>query len=679
MKKRILLKTLALACAACVSVSAETSPAGIDSPAAEGPKLVEAETLGIGRLVPDLEFSPVAGQKFRLGDLRSAPAVVIAFTSVSCPVTKRYAPTLAALEREFSARGVKFLFVNPIASDGPNEIAEAIKAQGFKGPYVRDPDGGAGAKLGARSTAEVFVLDGSRTLLYRGAVDDQYGTGYSIAAPRRRFLADALEAILAGRTPPTPATTAPGCALETAAKDLAQAAPLTYHSRVSRIVQNHCQECHRAGGVAPFALETYAEVASHAGMVRKQVEKGAMPPWFAVPTHPGPSPWANDRTLSARDKQDLLAWIESGKAEGDPADAPKPRQFPKDWQIGIPDLVVSIPEPIEVKATGTMPYQNIFVETKFTEPRWVRAIEMRPTAREVVHHALVYVVPPERLEKARKKGGDTGEGNFFAVYVPGNNVLDFPEGFAKLIPAGATLHFQIHYTPNGTATRDQTALGLVFAKTPPRHEVRVAAVSAKLDIPPGDPNYEARGKVPVPFDAKLLSFMPHMHLRGKAYRYELELPNHERTEVLNVPRYDFNWQLQYRLREPLDAPAGSFLRGTAHYDNSTNNPANPDPTQRVKWGKQTDEEMMLGYFEYYVPSVAPGDKQPSLVELSMRDGGLAFNNLDKNHDGKLTPDESPTPEQFRDADTNADGIVTRDEFKAYWQRKNKKERTGAGE
>jgi peroxiredoxin len=656
----------------CGTVTARGANA--DASLLEGPRTVEATELGVGRLVADLEFAPVSGKKLRLSRFKSAPVTVVAFTSTSCPVTKRYASTLATLEKEFSSRGVKFVFVNPVASDSEGDVNAAIRTHGFASAYVRDAKGRISAALGARSTAEVFVLDSARTLVYRGAIDDQYGLGYSLDAPKRRYVIDALEAVLGGKTPEVQSTTAPGCALETAkGKGLADV-PLTYHARISRILQRNCVECHRAGGVAPFGLETYDDVASHAGMIGKQVERGAMPPWFAAPLHSGPSPWVNDRTLPAEDKADLLAWLKGGKKEGDRADAPLVRKFPKDWEIGTPDAIVRLPEPVEVKATGKMPYQNIFVETSFGEDRWVQAIELRPTARDVVHHALVYVIPADKVDRAKKRGGrDTEGGNFFAVYVPGNNVLRFPEGLAKAIPAGATLHFQMHYTPSGTATRDQTELGLIFAKTPPKHEVRVAAVPAPIDIPPGEADYRTRGKIPVPFDAKIMSFMPHMHVRGKSYRYELQLPRGQTNVLLDVPRYDFNWQIQYRLAEYIDAPAGSTLRGFASYDNSTNNPANPDPKAQVKWGEQTDDEMMLGYFEYYVPSIPATAKRPSLREIALRDGGMVFNGLDKNRDGKLTMDESPTEQQFKDADANADGSVTREEFRVYWQKRREKE------
>ena len=665
------LVTLVLAGASIARLHASTDS---NNSVREAPQILAPNELGISRMVPDLEFAPVSGDVFRLSQLKSAPATVVAFTSTTCPIAQRYAPTLAALDEEYAARGVKFIFVNPIATDSAESIARAIGTHRLASPYMHDSRAQIATSLDARSTAEVFVFDAARTLIYRGAIDDQYGLGYSLDAPKQRYLADALTAILNGQRPLTQVTTAPGCALDLAHNQTTSAIPLTYHARISRIVQQSCLDCHRPGGVAPFSLETYDDLLSHAGMMRKQLEKGAMPPWFAAPLRPGPSPWVNDRTLPAQDKADLIAWLRSDRKPGDPADAPLPRKFPKDWEIGEPDAILQLPEPVAVKATGKMPYQNIFVETKFPEDRWVRAMEVRPTAREVVHHALIYVVPEDKVEKERERGGRGGGagGDFFAVYVPGNNVRIFSDGFAKLIPAGASLHFQIHYTPSGTATHDQLRLGLLFSKEPPRHEVRVAAVAAKLLIPPGAENYEARGTIPVPFDAKLLSFMPHMHVRGKAYRYELETPNGETRTLLDVPRYDFNWQLQYRLSEAVDAPAGSRILGTAWYDNSANNPANPDPTQTVKWGDQTDDEMMLGYFEYYVPSATPGTTAPSLIEMALRDGGLVFNRLDKNRDGVLTLDEAPTPQQFKDADADGDGVVTREEFRIIWLQKQKK-------
>ncbi len=577
----------------------------------EGPKLLKPADAGVGRLLPDLSFTDLAGRVGKLSDFGAAKAVVIALTSTSCPIAKKYTPTLARLEKEFAPQGVVFLFVNPAATDAPEEIRAAIAEHHLAGRMVHDREQQLVTALHAQTSTEVFVLDAARTLVFRGAVDDQYGLGYSLEAPSRNFLRDALAATLAGQRPLVAATDAPGCTLEAPlvarawpgapAATAAIAGDVTYHNRISRLIQNNCLECHRTGGVAPFSLASYDEVRDHAGMMRKQVARGAMPPWFAAPPAPGESiHWKNDRSLSPADKTDLLAWLGGEKPLGNPVDAPLPRTFPADWSIGTPDAVIELPRAVAIKADGIMPYQTLRVETKFTEDKWVQAYEVRPTAREVVHHVIVKVRAPG--EKARGNDDDDEREGFFAAFVPGNNHAIFPPGFAKKIPAGATVTFQMHYTPNGKATTDRTRLGLIFSSAPPQHVIHVAGLSnPRLNIPPGAANHAETTTLTLPSDTTLLSFAPHMHVRGKAARYEAVLPDGSRHRLLDVPAYDFNWQLQYRLAEPITLPRGTRLTYTAWYDNSTANPANPDATKNVRWGPQTFDEMMLGYVEYYLP------------------------------------------------------------------------------
>jgi hypothetical protein len=355
--------------------------------------------------------------------------------------------------------------------------------------------------------------------------------------------------------------------------------------------------------VAPFSLATYDDIRAHAGMMRKQITRGAMPPWFAAPPAPGEtSHWKNDRSLAPADKADLLAWLAGDKPLGDPADAPLPREFPAGWMIGRPDAVLEFPRAVAIKADGVMPYQTIRVETKFTEDKWVQAYEVSPTSREVVHHVIVRVHLPGTKERAEKDDGANERDGFFAAYVPGNTHAIFPPGFAKKIPAGSTVSFQMHYTPNGRATTDRTRLGLVFATEPPRHVIHVAGLAnPKLSIPPGAAHHAETATLRLPFDTTILSFVPHMHLRGQAARYEAIMADGTRRLLLDVPAYDFNWQLPYQFAEPLTLPRGTRLVYTAWYDNSPGNPANPDPTKNVRWGPQTFDEMMLGYVEYYVP------------------------------------------------------------------------------
>ncbi len=564
-------------------------------------RALDAREFAVGTLIPDVDFTDLKGKAWRLSSFQHTRPAVIALVSTSCPVSKRYLPTLAKLEVECREKGAALLLVAPTATDKPDDLRAAFRQAGLTAPCAADSSGALAAALHASSTTDAFVLDGARTLAYRGAVDDQYGLGYSLDAPHKRYLSDALAAVSIGDLPEIRATEAPGCALDIAAAKSAGGAP-GYHDRIARLVQTNCQECHHNGGIAPFALETYEQVSAKAGMIRKMVSGDLMPPWFAAPGQLGKHIWANDRSLLPQDKADLLAWIADGKPEGAVADAPLPRHWPADWAIGAPDAVIQIPQPIEVKATGTMPYQNVTVDTEFGEDKWVQSFEIRPTAREVVHHVLVMVENP-----GSKRGQQDGLiSGFFAAYVPGNNVVRYPEGLAKLLPAGAKLHFQIHYTPNGTATQDQVRLGLVFAKAPPEHMVRVAGIAnVFLKIPPGDDNFPVTGMIPVIRPVQVLAFMPHMHLRGKAFRFEATLPDGTRQTLLDVPRYDFNWQLSYRYAEPMALPRGSKVEATGWFDNSANNPANPDPAKLVKWGPQTSDEMMIGYVEYYFTDESP--------------------------------------------------------------------------
>ena len=461
--------------------------------------------------------------------------------------------------------------------------------------------------IGASSTTEVFLVDAARTVVYRGAIDDQYGLAYSRDEARDTYLVDALNSLLAGKVPEIAATTAPGCALEAKASEPVFTLT-TYHNQISRILQNNCVECHRKGGVGPFSLETYEDVKAHAGMIRKQVDRGVMPPWFAVPTKAGEvTPWANERSLAEHDKTVLLNWLTSDRPVGNIADAPIPRTFPAEWNIGKPDLIVQIPQPIAVKATGTMPYANITVDTGLTEDKWVQGFEVQPTAREAVHHVLVFVRPPKNASADAAFDDDRAErSGFFAAYVPGNSGQMYPTGMAKKLPAGSRLHFQIHYTPTGKATTDQIRVGIIYAKEEPKHVVQVAGISNPfINIPPGAANHQETAQIKVPFDAHVFQFMPHMHLRGKAAKYEAVYADGTTRTLLDIPRYDFNWQLVYRLAEPITVPAGTTLKVTMTFDNSTGNPANPDPTKNVRWGQQTYDEMMVGYIAYYTPNDQP--------------------------------------------------------------------------
>jgi mono/diheme cytochrome c family protein len=563
---------------------------------APGPLIQKPGDLGVGRLIPDAAFNDLSGQGHRLSAYKASKGLVLALTSSTCPVSKRTLPSLVALDASLQAQGLQLILVNPYASETPADIQAQLKAAGYHGLYVHDKDMTLCRALGARTTTEVFLLDATRTLLYRGALDDQYGTNYNREAPQHTFLKDAVADFLAGRAVTTGATSAPGCELDLGPKPTATPTQVTYYRDVARILQQNCVGCHHGGGIAPFALDSLTGVKDRTKVIRRVVSQGLMPPWFAAPEAPGkPNPWANDCSLSEKDKADLLAWIDSpDRPLGDPADAPRRLVYPTEWSIGQPDLIIPLSKAYDIKATGYMPYQRDVVQTTLTEDKWISAFEILPSARDVVHHVIVTV------HEKNEKVADTE--SYWAAYVPGNGSHTFPEGFARKLPAGAKLSFQIHYTPNGTATKERLRLGLVYAKTPPKYEMRTVAVpNVFLKIPPGAANHVETVTRPVPVDLLVTSLLAHMHVRGKAFKFELTTPDGKTETLLDLPNYDFNWQLRYDLKQPRVLPRGSTVKLTAVFDNSADNKSNPDPTKLVRWGPQTYDEMMIGYFEYFVP------------------------------------------------------------------------------
>jgi hypothetical protein len=322
-----------------------------------------------------------------------------------------------------------------------------------------------------------------------------------------------------------------------------------------------------------------------------------MPPWLADPAH---GQFFNERRLSQKEIDTIAAWADSGAAKGDDSDLPATPKFAEGWILGKPDAVISLKEEIPVPAEGVIPYKNFTVPTNFKEDRWIQAAEIRPSNRKVVHHIIVYVQEAGgKREGSREEDVRIDRGFKLAGFAPGEQPKVFPKGTARLIKAGSVLTFQMHYTPSGEPASDRSYIGLYFAKDPVDKNVLTGtATNARFVIPPGDGDYEVRSSWTAKEDVRIVDLMPHMHLRGKDFIYTAVYPDGRLEVVLQVPRYDFNWQLLYRLKQPLFLPKGSRLDCVAHFDNSTKNKYNPDPTKEVRWGPQTWEEMMIGWFDY---------------------------------------------------------------------------------
>jgi hypothetical protein len=393
-------------------------------------------------------------------------------------------------------------------------------------------------------------------------------------------------------------------------------APPTFYHDVRPILQSHCQSCHRRGEIAPMPFVTYEQTHPWAKQIAGAVQMKMMPPWFADPRY---GRFANDPSLTPQEVATIVAWSEAGAPAGDAHHAPPMRKWTGGWNIAQPDQVLSMPKPVQIPARGEVEYTYEIVPTHFAADRWVQMSELRPGSPAHVHHAVVYIRPPDSQwlrhapivepftasalsdPQERREAHETSS-DLLLVYAPGSSPDQWTDGMAKFVPAGSDLVFQMHYTSNGQADEDQTSIGLVFAKTPPKQRVITLQLNNHaLLIPPGAGDFRVEVQGTLPNDATLLSLFPHMHLRGKRFEYDIVHGDGSVETLLRV-NYHFHWQLSYRLSEPRRLKAGTRLRAIAWYDNSRNNPHNPDPEKTVTWGDQTSDEMMVGFFDVAVPA-----------------------------------------------------------------------------
>lgn len=622
----------------------------------------------IGQKVAGQTLTDYQGKDWDTSDFHDQKGTVYAFLGTQCPLAKLYTLKLVSLAKEYESRGIRFVAVDSNVQDSLVEMAAHAKKFEMQMPFLKDPDQRWADALGATRTPEVCVLDSGGILRYRGRIDDQYGIGYAKEKPSELYLIDALESVLVGREVDSALVSAPGCLIGRGRRDKAttsdQANAITYSNQVSRILQDRCVGCHREDEIGPMDLSNYDDASAWADMILEVVNEGRMPPWHASPDH---GDFANDRRMTQEEIDTLNKWVEQGLARGDVSEEPEPLTVVKGWQLPRePDLEVDMAKrPFKVPASGDVRYQYFLVDPGFDKDVWVNGMEIVPGNRTVVHHVLVFL-----RDKNDKSGrGLHGERSFLAGYVPGTRVEYMPEGMAKRIPAGSQLVFQLHYTPIGTEKTDLSKIGFWYADPSTlTHEVQTtSAVQTAFQIPPRADNYRTTALLPEALpECQLLSMSPHMHLRGKAFRYTAIAPSGEREIVLDIPQYDFNWQTEYRLRVPKTLNEGSRIYCEAAFDNSDKNLNNPNPNATVTWGDQTYEEMMIGYFHIAVaidPITGKG------VEYSPKKARRSspremFDFLDSDGDGKLKKDQVPEnlKKVFDRLDVNKDGVLEKGEL-----------------
>lgn len=556
----------------------------------------------VGRQIDGFSLPDLHGNSKTLDDLADGPLLVVAFLGTECPLAKFYGPRLQEMSEQYADRGVRFVGINSNTQDSLTEIAGYARRHAISFPMLKDLKNEVAELLGATRTPEVFVLDDQRIVRYHGRVDAQFtfGSGVGLAQPNkaRDDLKIALNQLLAGEDVTVPHTPVKGCLIGRVKAPQPQAT-VTYAKQISRLVQKHCLQCHRTGQIAPFSMETYDDVAGWGEMIAEVVHERRMPPWHAGDQSTGD--FINDARLTAEERQQFYDWVEQGCPEGDPQDMPEKRTFHEGWFTEEPfDQVIYIAdEAVPVKAAGIEEYRYYEV-AGVDKDRWVEAIECMPGNHAVVHHIILYARPPGGRPIAPGTTGiDTQHFSWLAGFAPGTRPTDVPSGWARWVPAGYSLVFELHYTPIGTPQTDRSSVGLRFVDAADVKRVlhTSAAIKGEFVIPAHAANFPVTATKNFEHDTTLLALFPHMHVRGKSFQYEFTFPDGHKELMLDVPTYDFNWQNSYTLREPVPIPKGTTLVARARYDNSDANLANPNPNEEVRWGAQSWEEMMIGFYD----------------------------------------------------------------------------------
>ena len=537
-----------------------------------------------GSRVENFRLMDHQGASHELHYFADAPAIVLMTHSTSCSTMPQSLQSLTSMQTQFSPAGAEFMLINSDLRDRRTTVAASVADADL--PLLLDPTQIIGESLGADTAGETLVVNPRDwTLAYRGDV-----TG----------AAQAVAQLVAGdevSVDSQPVASA-DCALDF--PELARRAEhknISYAKTIAPMLNDNCVSCHREGGIGPWAMSDYNMVRGFSLMIREVVRTQRMPPWHADP-HVGE--FSNDRSLSDDEIRTLVHWVEAGAPRGEGADllAENSQSWPI-WAMGEPDVIIDIP-PEDVPASGVVDYKYKMVTNPLDKDVWVKAAEIIPGDRSVLHHVITSF---GELETEGRRAGrlKRGTGGGLGGYVPGAEGKPFPDDTGILLPAGATIEFQMHYTPAGLATTDASRMGLYLYEEPPEHKLdSMVLLNPRILIPAGAPNHSEVMVRTFDQDVLVYSLLPHAHYRGKASEFVAHLPDGTQETLLSVPRYDFNWQTNYDLKEPRFLPAGTKMVHRTWWDNSARNPANPDATRDVPWGQQSWDEMLFGSVRYRV-------------------------------------------------------------------------------
>lgn len=545
--------------------------------------VVSAASVAAPERAGDFALLDQSGDFHQFSRYRHKDAIVLFSQANSCAAADASVAQLRELRSEWEGKNVAFLMINS-AKDDAQSIRANAQAKNLDFPILMDSSQLVADTLNISKAGEVLVLDPERlTVLYRGPVHEHLG---------QTLAADGVQDTMVMEVAGCDLGVVKGATLASEAPD--------YATEIAPIIVENCAECHREGGIGPFAMNSHLMLQGWSPMIREVLLTKRMPP-MQIDSDIGH--FDNATYFDDEELQTLVRWIDAGAPKGsfakDPLSGLEYADV-KSWQLGEPDFIVKTPRQ-EIPATGVMDYINIDVELPFTnEDKWVKAVQFIPGDETVLHHLLTYVTASNEDFNGGEGDQRSSARRFLEGYAPGKvEAMVFPEDTGVYIPAGHKLSMQMHFTTNGRATSDETTLGMYFYDEKPTHENLTRSVSGNFVIPPHAVNHEVEATYLFDEAVVLNGLRAHMHFRGKDMKFSAEYPDGTMEDLLSVPNYSYAWQPTYQLSEHKLLPAGTRVHVTGAFDNSEFNPANPDPDQEIRFGLQSWEEMFIGYWTYY--------------------------------------------------------------------------------
>lgn len=625
---------------------------------------VEASATADDRYVNNFALLDQNGAHHELYYYEDVPAIAVMIQGNGCPIVRQNWSDYKAVRDAYEDKGIKFFMLNANMQDDRESILEEATKLKVDMPILDDTTQLVAESLGVTRTAEVLVINPSDwSILYRGPVNNRVGYGQQRAEATEHYLTEALDAALAGETVATPVRQPKGCIVNLPETKMADAhANISYSETIAPMLAENCAMCHQEGGIGPWAMTDYGMIEGFAPMIREVVLTKRMPPWSADPEI---GEYHNDRSLSLEDQKTLVHWIEAGAPRGDGPDPLAERVIDAtEWPLGKPDLVVEVPA-FTVPASGVIDYQFPTVLNPLDRDVWVKAVTVVPGDATVVHHALVG--SSEEITKPGEGNYSDVFDNYLIGYVPGAESYEYPQDTGVLVKAGGEFRFQMHYTASGIESTDKTKLGLYFYDKPPTYPLRQqVALDLRLGIPPNAADHTEQAYFEFDRPATIYMLFPHSHYRGKSSTFEVVYPDGKTDLILSVPKYDFNWQHTYSIKEPVSVPAGARLIHRTQYDNSARNLANPEPERTVPWGLQSADEMLYGSFMFRWTDETADNILHDPLQFQLRQ---FYGFADKDMDGKLAREEmwgrlaqAWDAGRMKQADRDGDGALSFAEY-----------------